>query len=402
MKLRPPVKARLGFWLAVVLATSVLIVGLYQLRGDFASAISANSQFGNILVLSEAVSTTGFDASGISANADKDIVIESGSVETEGDASTGIEAFTFTGEVDILSGAISTQGSDADGISVIGLGGGSDVRIESGSISTLGDGSDGIFIDTFGEVRVQADTITTAGNNAAGIFIDADDDVLVQANDVATQGAVSAAISVGTEGGDITIEAGSVSSQGDSSAGIEGFAEQGDVTITVNQVDVSGDRYEPDDGGGGGGFPDTPDPGGPASTEPGFNVIGVAATTVEGNIVVNAGEVSAAGQNTNGISVFATLGTADVTVNSVDVDGYGGVAGVRVRGDLGASLEAGDIVVRSDRENEGDTDPFSDAVSVGSIVGEASARVNSVHAEGLKMTGVEMITPVRLHLHRSG
>ena len=366
--------------------------GAVSTQGDFASAISADSQFGNVLVLSEAVSTTGFDACGITANADKDIVIESGSVETEGDASTGIRAFTFTGEVDILSGAISTQGSDADGISVIGLGGGSDVRIESGSISTLGDGSDGIFVDTFGEVLVQADTITTAGSNAAGIFVDATDDVHVQANHVATQGVASAAISVGTEGGDITIEAGSVSSQGASSAGIEGFAEQGDVTITVNQVNVSGDRFEPDGGGDGGGLPGTPDPGGPASTEPGFNVIGVAATTVEGNIVVNAGEVSAAGQNTNGISVFATLGTADVTVNSVDVDGYGGVVGARVRGDLGASLEADEIVVRSARESEGDTDPFSDAVSVGSIVGEASARVNSVHAEGLKMTDVEMIT----------
>ncbi len=371
--------------------------GSVSTQGDFASAVSASSQFGNALVLSNSVSTTGLDAAGITVTADKDIVIESGSVETEGDYSTGIRAFTFTGEVDILSGTISTLGEDADGISVMGLGGGSDVRIAAGSISTQGLNSDGIYVDTYGEVLVEVGSVTTTGEAGTGILVLSDDTVTIRANSVSTEGPVSAAITAFSDGGDVVVEAGDVSSRGDSSAGVEALTFGGDIFITVGRVDVEGDRYQPADGGGGGGLPGgggggPGGPGGPASTEPGQNVAGIAAGSFEGDITVNAGEIYAKGQNTNGMNIVATLGRADVTVNLIDVDGSGGVVGARVRGDLGASFVGGDVSIRSELENVGFTDPASEAVSVGSVVGEASAYVNSIHAEGLKMIGLEMIT----------
>jgi hypothetical protein len=367
--------------------------GAVSTQGDFSTGISLLSESGNVLVLSEALSTAGFDSAGIRVTADKNVIVDSQLVETSGDSSSGIQVLTQTGEVDIISGDIITQGEDSDGISVIGLGGGSDVRISSGSLSTVGDGADGIFVNTFGDVSIAADTIATAGVSAAGIYADAGGDLSVQINDVTTDGALSAGISLQSSNGGVTVNAGRISTTGDSSAGIEAVAFNGDIAINVTEIDVSGDRYIPGDGGGE--LPVDPNPGGgPASTMINGNVIGIAASSFNSDISVTADKVTASGLNTNGINVFATGGRADVTAGTVDVDGVGGVIGLRARGDLGAHVIVDSVTAVSTLENTapGETDPFGEAISVGAVTGQARVQANSVRTEGTKMTGVEVIS----------
>ncbi|WP_022700121.1 autotransporter domain-containing protein [Oceanicaulis alexandrii] len=366
--------------------------GAVSTQGDFSTGISLLSESGNVLVLSEALSTEGFDSAGIRVTANKNVIVDSQLIETTGDSSSGIQVLTQTGEVDINSGDITTQGEDSDAISVIGLGGGSDVRISSGAITTIGDGSDGIFVNTFGDVSIAADTIATSGESAAGIYADAGGDLSVQVNDVTTDGALSAGISLQSNNGGVTVNAGRITTTGDSSAGIEAVAFNGDIDINVTEIDVSGDRYLPGDGGGE--LPVDPNPGGgPASTMINGNVIGIAASSFNSDISVTAGKVTASGLNTNGINVFATGGRADVTAGTVDVDGVGGVIGLRARGDLGAHVIVDSIRAVSTLENTapGETDPFSEAISVGAVTGQARVQANSVRTEGSKMTGVEVI-----------
>jgi hypothetical protein len=98
-----------------------------------------------------------------------DVTINSGSVMTEPDRSTAIQAASPSGHVRIVTGSIETNGSESRGISVEIVGGGA-VTISSGTVTTRGADAPAIGVRIDGPVSVTSGTITTSGARSPGIM----------------------------------------------------------------------------------------------------------------------------------------------------------------------------------------------------------------------------------------
>ena len=251
--------------------------GHTTVSGLYASGVAAESQTGNIHIVSEQVDSTaegaaaigaytysGGDvfiesgkvtalAAGVQVTSAGAIAIDSGSVDITGALrATAIYAVgAGTGDIDIVSGSVTNSGAGR-GVYASGAG---DVSIESGSVVLKGtdlqyDGagvlyrSDAIdaIANTGGAVTVVADAVSTARDASRGVrAVSVGGDVSVSAGEIGTAGRDSAGAWIETHGGDATAEIGSATTHGAYSDGVFVNSGDGDAVVTVDSAEAFGD-----------------------------------------------------------------------------------------------------------------------------------------------------------------
>ena len=181
---------------------SATVLGSATTSGDYSDAVRVTTAYGTASVVnSGAISTSGLEANGISANGgDGGIAISgTGTVATSGDFSAGILARSIYGSAEVASGAITTSGYGAAGIDAYGSIG---VAIDVTSVTTTGDRAGAIFAGGNYSVSVSADAIRTSGANADGIdAVSFGGDVTIDVGSVRTSGSDTVAIRASGRGG---------------------------------------------------------------------------------------------------------------------------------------------------------------------------------------------------------
>jgi len=272
---------------------------------------------GNLSIKQGDVSTTGSFSSGVvatlgnnpnnldRANDTAHMVVDLHNVSTDGYKSTGVqlsnEAVTGmagTGDATaIVHGAVSTKGLYSDGVSVYSANGLAAAQVNI--VDTAGDFSDGLHLDGKSVAVKATGAITTKGNNALGIGAYAGNGgVNLSAGPITTTGIASAGIRA-TAPGDITITGtGPIITSGSGSAGIQ-------VTEVARHRELS--TYIPysDSFGPGSRVDETPLTG---------KTITVAATSVK-----------TTGDDSDGVFVSGSTGTAKITTGTVAVSGVNSV-----------------------------------------------------------------------------
>ncbi|WP_232491722.1 autotransporter outer membrane beta-barrel domain-containing protein [Novosphingobium kaempferiae] len=223
-------------------------------RREKAMGIYAYSSYGSGKVVAGNVSTRGPAAHGVFVNVNQIADVTVNSVETLGDVSTGISAWSFVGSK-VKAGKVETSGPGSTGIH--GLTGiisnyltyRGDVEITAGEVITHGDESIGILAQSkYGSSKVTAGSITTTGAISSGVFtytrgllgshLRADSRIYVNA--VLTKGEGSDGIYVSGQYSAVQIAAGKIVTEGDHSAGIRTFTHDTSQLIEVHDVATSG------------------------------------------------------------------------------------------------------------------------------------------------------------------
>lgn len=325
--------------------------------GDGSAGIEAESGYGNLYVTSDSVVTTGDDSHGLAAATGPDaspyfptglVEIDSGTIQTSGDRSRGINAYGAIVYID--SGTVTTQGVDSTGIHanssgpVVPADGDAEiVRITSGSVTTNGDSSLGISAyANFWDIAIASTgTVSTAGDDSTGIsassplgWIDIDSATVVTSGD---RSAGIVAIRDGTSGvasapakapvipgaaGGIRITSGSVTTGGDDSPGI--LAENYDNYLRIfstGTVTTTGDNS---DGINGSNlhYNDTLIDSHDVSTA-GADSTGIEIRTLFGDLTVDSDNVATAGDRSLGIDARSQTGAITVTSGTVVTHGAG-------------------------------------------------------------------------------
>jgi hypothetical protein len=210
----------------------------------------AITQSGDITIVSDAVTVTGSGA-GINASGEYytggDIDITSGTVVTNAFFATGIDADS-RGTVTIDSTSVTTTGQRAIGIEAASWNGG--VTVVSGTVSTAARDSRGIKVNAYNgaEIEITSGTVTTLGDNGDGIVAVGDEDIRIASTTVSTTGHRSAGIyAYNFQDGNIVVTSGSVTTRGNSEAvpyggshGIELQANGGSISVTSTNVRTEG------------------------------------------------------------------------------------------------------------------------------------------------------------------
>lgn len=358
----------------VVTGTIVVDSGTVVTSGDAAIGISASSPVSDVTVISNSVSTAGDDAPGIVAFIDGqliapgtyaygegDIVIDSGSVTTLGDYSTGITA-SGTDNVTITSANVSTAGERSPGINARTYFDG-DIAITSTTVSTLGAGSGGILAETEdGAIVITSASVTTAGNTilgqpgilAAGAHgieaISATGPITIASTAITTGGTNANGIVAETTSGAVDITSGTITAA--DGRGIEATTTTGDIAIESGSVTTVGGLFSD----------------------------GIFAESESGEIVIDSGSVSVG----HGVGIFVISGSGDVEVTSDDVTVTGDLSpGIALYGDY---YVGGDITLISGSvETSG---RFSNAIDVESR-GLVSVQSTSIVTTGDGSRGIE-------------
>ncbi|MGZ8335032.1 MAG: beta strand repeat-containing protein [Allosphingosinicella sp.] len=317
---------------------TTVIADTVETAGATSDGISAESKYGDVSVTVNSVTTDGADSEGIEASGSTIITIDSGTVTTGGDNSTGIlavqtysevgygtydtgsggeitaEALGLNGGVSITSGDVATGGANSPGIDAYAATG--DVEVFSGEVTTLGVNSTGIFAQAaVGFVTVESDSVTTAGPSAFGIdarargFVTIDSGTVGTTGDFAT-GIVAAQLPGGTGG--ISITSTAVTTEGDFAEGINGGAVD-DLSIVSGSVETAGD-----------------------------NATGIVATSDNGSASVDSGTVTTAGGSSRGITAYGVT-TVTVTSETVSTEGVNSAGIIAVQLD-GGEGDGSDIV----------------------------------------------------------
>ena len=330
---------------------SVLIdVGTVQTQGDLLRAMTAGE--GSVITYDASTAAIGIDASVLGG----DLSIYAGAVYTSGDFATGILATSLATSVYDYSGYARPR---APRITVSG-----DVLVDVGVVQTLGDSAEAIHAsNSGGQTVVIADAVYTFGDNSNGVFAQAVSyadidpakpllvgDVSVDVGKARTYGDESIALYAVSEGGDVFVGGDNILTTGDGSDGVYALANTtydynaeatlaGDATVDVGIVTTRGD----------------------------FST-GVRATAIDGDVDVTADDVYTGGDYALGIDVTAGgdatvtaasvvtygdysdglraqvtgAGRATIVVGNVGVYGYGSDA---VAGFAGGDGEGGDVYV---------------------------------------------------------
>lgn len=385
--------------------------------GDNSVGIDVRNFSGDILVISDAVATSGDYSTGIFVEtslednyAEGIVDITSGTVATAGDGARGIAA--YGGSVVIVSGSVTTTGPsveseygavDSSGIYARAFGlldeeieGSGGVTVTSGSVSTAGDDSDAIraaanygnvavtstgtastsgdnahaiyatsgaqtdFGD--GTVTVTSNIVTTAGDGSNGILAVGHAAVTATSTSASTAGNGSGAIEARSTGGDVVVTSGSASTQGTGSNGIEavGFhlvsVTSTSVTTTgANSAGILATQLLLDGGGGGDSL--TPSSAGADLMAQSADDVLLQQLPGDG-VLVTSGSVTTGGANSPGISAHAYNGDVEVvstgTVTTTGADSPGIIA----------ISDTGFVIVDAAAVNSGGTG--SDAILVDS------------------------------------
>ncbi len=164
-------------------------------------------------------------------------IVNSGALSTEGETARGISAISTTGDISIdNAGDIATRGEGAYAISAVSDDGAVTITTTGGRIDTLGDGAVGLNAVSNGAVSVDnASAIATAGIDSDGIvavgLTDAGATVVNRAA-LVTTGVDAQGLHATTQTGALTAgNSGAISTSGATSHGIQISSASGDVTL---------------------------------------------------------------------------------------------------------------------------------------------------------------------------
>jgi hypothetical protein len=177
----------------VDITSGIVRVKAHSVRNTDSRGIVAFSRNGDVIINSGSVITEPDRSTAIQANARGNVRIVSGSIETNGSGSIGISSSNVAGgPVTVSSGTITTRGADAPAIDIYSV---NNVEVTSGTITTSGARSPGIIATSFGgTVKINSGTITTGVVDAPGIWASGGRSVEVTAGNVNATGLRSDAI----------------------------------------------------------------------------------------------------------------------------------------------------------------------------------------------------------------
>lgn len=274
------------------------------------------------------VSTTGDAATAVFLRAADDVVFSAdGVLETAGD---GADAVNVVGDALTLDlGTVITQGLDSDGVEVTALDG--TIDVEADLIETNGDLSSALILRGTGDVEANVGVLRTAGSEAVGADITTNAaacvllgaggcDVTFAANEVSTTGEGAAAVAINSTG-NVTTDVGLLSTSGDDAAALTIIADPAAclaIGAGACTVSATADVIE---------------------TE-GADAPGILIFTPD-EVTVDAGTVTTAGVNSDGIAVSTGAGSQLITAGTVRVGGLGSdaIAATSVSGDVSITAE---------------------------------------------------------------
>ena len=252
-----------------------------------------------------------------------DVTVESGSISTVGDFARGLAAFSDTGSVTVTSGSITTQ--SARGLQARAAG---DINIDSGSIHTAAPNEGHAIMVTAGagDVNIVSDEIVTEGPTSHGIYV-----ANAGGPDIGGIGAYRPATG-GT--GTLTIQSGSIESSGYGMM----IDHQGAIDITSGSIvsGVSGVYLY-------GGDAITIDSGSVETT----NGAGIIAWGDDGVVTINSDSVLV-GQGGD-VGVYGRTSTGDIFINAGETTttATGLLFGSYTADAVGATSQTGDITIVS-------------------------------------------------------
>lgn len=353
----------------------------------FASTIYVSAGLGGATVVAGETIAHGNGQYAINALATGNLLIRSGTVQTDGPYGVGILA-AGNADIEVISATIRTQNTGSTGIRLDGYTtyGPGNWTVQSGRIETAGAESNAIWISPFNAnlgtsaaIEVSSDTIQTAGSLSHGIVVAAESNpgyaqrtasatagtgqLSITSRDLSATGAGSRGIvadhagPVAITSGSLVADAGGVFVWGRDSVsvtsaqlstrggpGIVVYGDTGAVDVTAGSVEVGaqGDVgiYAGTTSGAVTVTADLVQTNGitPAS---GFAANGIFATSLTGNVAVSAREVSVKGTGASGI-VATTGGEARVAATKVSTSGTNGTA-IFAGGSLGLTIDASDV-----------------------------------------------------------
>lgn len=356
------------------------------------------------------ISTRGDSSTGILASTSGSVFIDVNAVATQGQSSNGITAaIDGTGLIDIKAASVSTKGVDSHAVSAEANSAGGRVAINVASATTQGDGSSGVQAKTRdGSIDITSGGVSTAGNTATAVKATSDTGAITINNTgvISTQGTASHGVTGYSAGGSVSVtNSGSVTTAGDGSIGLS--AESIDKNVSINNsgsVATAGDNaqavYAASDKG------DVTVTNSGAVSATGERLAGLYATSTSGNVtVISTGSANASGDSSNGVYGVSVGGNVFLDVASASGAGFRSraVSGYSSTGDVTAKIgsasttgEAYVIDLRSQYGNlsllAGDLDSRGDGaygVFAGSDSGRIDLKVNSITTKGEDALGIE-------------
>ncbi|MCW4460965.1 hypothetical protein OK349_04545 [Sphingomonas sp. BT-65] len=289
-------------------------------RGLQQAGIQILTEGGHIDIVAPRIVTHGLGSDGIFARstAGSDISIEASAVRTRGDQSWGIYAQAANGgDVSIVaSGTVRT-----DGHASTAIGGSSplgSVRIEAGDVRTLGTGSDGLAARGQSVSALISGTVRTEGDISHGVWLrgTTGDAAVVLDGRIRTFGHGSNGVDIHGEAGASLTGSGEIRVDGDLASGAIVSSTQGDAAIDLARVIATG-----------------------ASSQ------GASASSTYGDAWVRLDEARANGAFSTAVAALSTYGNASAVVTgNARVDGEFGTAVMTIAPDGLARAEVQDAV----------------------------------------------------------
>ncbi|UNU44462.1 hypothetical protein EAO27_18415 [Sphingopyxis sp. YF1] len=368
-----------------------LHAGTVETGGDGAVGLGAVSFGGEISVSGDSVVTRGDFSTGInvlSYDFTQPTTITVGSVETHGNASTGIYmggAYFEGNEAQVLTinaDKVTTHGTASTAVAVLT---GGDVTMDLGAVLAEGDRSRGVVINNgLGDINLTVDSIVTKGRSqfgrdTAGLVIsnnhgtvnaaigsietsgsnapavltngyDTDQRFTISGG-LTTSGDHATAFQAFVDTGSLSLDAGAITTKGSDSHGVFASVRSGDVSIRTGTIDTAGDGSA--------------------------GIIAQAASydgTVHA-ITIDAGSIATHGENAKGVNVLALGGSADIKAGTISTagDAASGIKAIAVSGfDSNGRPFGGDLAIEvGEISTGGDDAPGIDATAYGSVTIDA-------------------------------
>lgn len=340
---------------------SVTTTGTIATTGASSRGVYAYSNSGDANVSVNNVTTTGNNSGAVVAQGANATVTVTGNVSTQGTAMyspapmNGVMATATDGDAKVTNnGTITTNGNNSSAIVVSGT---NSATVDgTGSAYTNGNNSDAVVATSAGDVSVAQSKVGTTGDYSRGVVATSTGagNVDVNVDTVTTSGTAgssffflpnSAGIVATANTGNVTVTNKDVTTAGMSATGIRASSYSGDVTVNAGNV-----------------------------TTTGGNAVGIQATgNYGGNVVVTStGTVSTAGDGA--IGIYGTARQGDVTVNAGDVSTGGfNSAGIRALGGTSSTVSANNVTTAGafsagiDAEATGDVNVAAGNVSTGAV-----------------------------------
>lgn len=313
-----------GIWTATTAGSTRIDVGSIETIGELARAIVVEGYgSGSVDVNAGSVSTNGTLADGITVISGGTSTVNLGSFTGRGDGIYGVfvqsgvetEAGYAYGPGFINVGTIDLVGNQGAGIVYTGAG---DAYIGAGTVKAIGDGNFGVYYRGEGSTFITVDTLNLEGLNSTGLYAEAFGSVYIDVEDAVFKGEATGVIVGNSYLGDVSINVGSLTAEGGS--GVIGVAD-GNVLIKAGTVNAAGFLGL---GVGAGSTRGSVSIDVSAIGVEGFGARAISAEAFGGDLTIRAGTVNAIGENAQGIQASARTSLIQVD-GALKIEGDGGV-----------------------------------------------------------------------------